>query len=276
MATGTGTHMNTILSAVFAGTLALLVPQDSRQSDPLQSGETAVAVPRAPVPFGSGEKMEYRAKYGIANVGKGALEVAGITTLRGRPTWNVQMRVSGGVPLLYSLDGLTQSWMDTTTLHTMQFQQEQVERNRTRERFFEIFPDRAVFRQRASPDTLPEMPSVAEPLDDVSFVYFLRTIPLVVGETYTFTRYFRPERNPVVIKVLKKEEVSVPAGIFNAIVIQPTITTTSGLFAQNNETRVWLSDDSSRLILKIHAKANILGALQLEMTKYTAPKVRGK
>ena len=42
-----------------------------------------------------------------------------------------------------------------------------------------------------------------------SFLYFLRTIPLDVGETYTFDRYFRPDRNPVTIKVLRTERIRV-------------------------------------------------------------------
>jgi hypothetical protein len=275
MATSTGTNMRTLLSALAVFSASFAVPQNVQRNSTAPAPAVTAAA-RAPVPFGSGEKMEYRAKYGLATVGKGQLEVAGITTLRGRPAWNVQMRVSGQVLFLYKLDGLSQSWMDTTTLHTLQFQQEQVERGKKRERFFEIFPDRSVFRQRATPDTLPEMPSVSEPLDDVSFVYFLRTIPLVVGETDTFPRYFRPDRNPVVIRVLGKEEITVPAGIFPAIVIQPTIKTPSGIFKEGAETKVWISDDPSRMILKIYSKTNALAALHLEMTKYTPPKVRGK
>ena len=83
---------------------------------------------------------------------------------------------------------------------------------------FIFFTERGVFTVIADSTA---MPSVHDPLDDGSFLYFIRTLPLTVGETYSFDRYFRPDRNPVTIKVLRKEHIKVPAGEFDAIVVQP-------------------------------------------------------
>src|SRR5437773_2143430 len=75
-------------------------------------------------------------------------------------------------------------------------------------------------------------PTVVLPLDDGSFLYFLRTIPLEVGKEYSFDRYFRPDRNPVRIQVLRRERVSVPAGQFDAVVVRPIINA-KGVFSEN-------------------------------------------
>jgi hypothetical protein len=237
---------------------AVLNPTDS----------TSISQPRAR-PFGIGEKISYQVKFGIWNVGKGAMEVLGVESVRNKHAWKVQLSVDGGVPLLYHLKSTYTSWMDTTTLFSLRYVADQEEQGKPRDRFFEIFPERSVFRQKIVPDTLPEMASVPDPLDEASFLYFIRTVPLKVGDTLTFDRYFRPDRNPVVIRVLRRELVSVPAGEFPALVLQPTIKT-NGLFSEGGKAKIWISDDPARIILKIQSEvASVVGSLHLNMTAYT-------
>jgi len=123
----------------------------------------------------------------------------------------------------------------------------------------------------SSPQTLPP---VAQPLDDGSFLYFVRTLPLVVGETYNFSRYFVPDRNPVTIRVLRKEQITVPAGTFNAIVVQPLIKT-NGIFSENGRAEVWLSDDASRMVLQLKSKLPF-GSLNLYLKSYALAAVPAK
>ena len=112
-----------------------------------------------------------------------------------------------------------------------------------------------------------EEASVSQPLDDGSFLYFLRTIPLEVGQTYDFNRYFRPDRNPVRIKVLRKERVKVPAGTFDAIVVQPVIKT-KGIFSENGHAEVWLSDDDRHIMLQLKSALSF-GSLNLYLKSYS-------
>jgi Protein of unknown function (DUF3108) len=91
-------------------------------------------------------------------------------------------------------------------------------------------------------------------------------VPLEVGKTYEFNRYFRPDRNPVRIHVLRRERVSVPAGTFDAIVVQPSINT-KGIFSKNGNAQIWFSDDDKRVMLQM--KSNLsFGSLNLFLTSY--------
>jgi hypothetical protein len=198
------------------------------------------------VPYAVGERLEYDVRFGKVKVGTGSMEVVGIEHIRGISTWHTVFQVHGGLRFVYNVDDTFESWIDRATGNSLRFQQNLNEGRRDVERVFEIFPERAQFIEQG--DTLER--SVHAPLDDGSFLYFLRTIPLVVGETYTFDRYFRPDRNPVTIKVLRKERVSVPAGDFDAIVVQPVIKT-KGIFSENGHAEVWLSDDPSRIMLQM-------------------------
>src|SRR5581483_638802 len=104
---------------------------------------------------------------------------------------------------------------------------------------YEFYPDRKVYVRNGQ-----ENPSVAEPLDEGSFIYFMRSVPLEVGKTYEFNRYYQPDKNPVIIKVDRRERITVPAGEFDAIVLKPIIKS-KGLFGENGQAEVWFSDDSA-------------------------------
>jgi hypothetical protein len=103
-------------------------------------------------------------------------------------------------------------------------------------------------------------------VDDGSFFFFVRTQELVVGQTYEYSRYFRPDPNPVTIRVLRRERVRVPAGEFDTIVLEPVIKT-KGIFSEKGEARTWLSDDKDRVMVKMTAKLPF-GSLKMSLKSF--------
>ncbi len=192
------------------------------------------------------------------------MEVLDTVTLRGRPAWHTRFRVRGGIPF-YRVDDVLESWIDRADFNSLRFVQDFEEGGRSREIRYEIFPERAVYRENDK----AEQPSVADPLDDGSFLYFVRTIPLDVGQTYEFHRYFRPDRNPVVVKVIGRETITVPAGTFRTIVLQPIIKS-KGIFSENGQARIWLSDDAARIMVQMKSRTKI-GSLNLYLQSHRPP-----
>jgi hypothetical protein len=115
------------------------------------------------------------------------------------------------------VDDVFESWFATDDLASLRFVQKQNEGSREREHRYEIFPERRTYDDLT--DEKPEQPSVADPLDDGSFVYFVRTVPLEVGKTYEFQRYFKPAIAIPSRFTSCVERVKVPAGTFDAVVI---------------------------------------------------------
>jgi hypothetical protein len=234
-----------------------------------QDSTIAVATPAAParmaVPFGAGERADYQVKYGPFSVGRGTMEVVGTDTVRGREAWHMLFRVRGGVPG-YRVDNRMESWVETSTLASLRFHQELSEGRRERERRFEIFPDSVYVEDSKEPQ-----PTVLNPLDDGSFLYFVRTIPLEVGKEYEFNRYFRPDRNPVKFVVVRRERIKVPAGTFETVVIRPTIKA-RGVFSENGRAEIWLTDDSKRVMVQMKTHLSF-GSLSLHLRSYTPPPV---
>ena len=200
-------------------------------------------------------------KYGPLGVGNAVLEVLGVQTVRGTATVHTTFSVKGGIRV-YRVDDRYESWFDPRNFATLRAVHNIDQGSYERERHFEIFPERRVFVENDK----PEAPSVAEPLDEGSFIFFLRSIPLEVGKTYEFQRYFRPDRNPVRVTVVRRERVKVPAGEFQAIVVRPTIKT-SGIFGEGGRAEVWFSDDSARTVLQLKSQLKF-GSLNLLLRRH--------
>jgi hypothetical protein len=245
--------VRTVAAAALSGAVAL----------PAAAQGSPATGARAPVPFLEGESLVYEVKFGALKIGTGRMRVLGIDTVRDRPAWHVRFTVSGGT-FFYKVNDVYESWMDVTTLNSLRFHQDLDQGSRERTRTYEIFPERAVFQETFGRKR--ELPSVPDPLDDGSFLFFIRTVPLEVGRTYDFDRYFRPDRNPVRIRVLRRERIRVPAGTFDAIVVQPIIKTT-GIFSEGGQAEIWLSDDDKRIMLQMKSRLSF-GTLNLFLRSY--------
>ncbi|MGW8266881.1 MAG: DUF3108 domain-containing protein [Longimicrobiales bacterium] len=220
----------------------------------------------ADVPFGPGEMLKYDVRLGaFGRRGEGYMEVVGLDSVRGHTTYHVTMSIAGGL-LFAKVNDHYQSWFDVTNLVTRRFIQDVDEINYERFRHWELYPEERRF-ERPDNGREGDLPTDL-PLDDVSFLYFVRTLPLEVGDEYSFDRYFREGGNPVVIRVLRKDTVTVPAGTFETVAVQPVIQT-KGLFSQGGEAELHFTTDERRLMVYMKSKVPLVGALSLHLAEIT-------
>jgi hypothetical protein len=252
------------ISLGMAALASIVAIQQARGQD---SGQVIAAIfpnpqPRMAVPFDTGERLTYDVRYSGIKVGTGRMEVVGTQDIRGREAWHTRFTVKGGIPF-YKVNDRLESWIDTRTFESLRFVQDLQEGTRDKERSYEIYPERGTYSERGE---VEHAPSVEDPLDDAAFLYFVRTIPLEVGKTYEFNRYFRPDRNPVKIRVVRKETIKVPAGTYATVVIQPVIKS-KGIFSEKGHAEMWLTDDSRRLLVQMKTDLSI-GSLNLYLRGY--------
>jgi hypothetical protein len=208
----------------------------------------AAAEPNAR-PFRVGEVLNYAVRYGRIPIGRASMTVVGIEDVRGRPTYHVAFRIDGGLRWLQVHDRY-ESWLDTVTLASRRHVQEIREIKYRRSTRYEIFPEDQKYRENDE-DSLHV--SVAAPLDEGSFVYFIRTVRVPVGQTREFQQYFKPDRNPVVIRAIRRDTVEVPSGRYPTVVVRPTIRA-KGIFAEDGEAELWFSDDAHRILVQLKTK----------------------
>ena len=223
---------------------------------------TAAAVNAASVPYAVGEELVYKASFGAIRAGTARMKVDGIEIVRGRPAYHVVFSVDGGIPF-FRVHDRYESWIDIETLASLRHRQQISEGRYKRNTVYEIYPERSEYQKEG--DSVRA--SVSNPLDDGSFIYAVRTAGVRVGETRRDDRYFRPDKNPVVLTGLRQETVKIDAGTFATTVVRPTIRT-SGIFGEDGEAQVWFTDDANRYPVQVKAKFSKF-TLTLELKSVT-------
>lgn len=200
-------------------------------------------------PFVVGERLTYNVRVGKLGKGSAVAEIRSEDTVRGRPVYHSVFQVHGSL-LFFKVHDYYESWFDPRSLVSLRYYQNIDQGSYERLRKYEIFPEKGTYVDSSKKQ---EFETVEKPLDDGSFLYFLRTVPLQVGKTYTFNRYFKPDRNPVTITVVRRERIRVPAGEFDAVVLQPKIKA-KGIFSESSNAEVWIADNDSRMMLQMRTR----------------------
>lgn len=244
----------TLLSVLAVAWVASLAPGSL-------SAQDAVDIPPLSHRFPVGETLVYEARFGFVNVGSAAMQVSGIDTIRGTPTLHVTFLLQGGT-FFYRLNDRMDSWFGLYDFASRRFIRDFDEGGRRRYAAYEIFPDSGYYRP-SNADTV--VTTVEQPLDDAAFFYFARTVPFEPGRRFEFDRYFRPDRNPVVLEVIGRDTIDVPAGRFATIVLKPTIKG-RGILAEAADPRMWLSDDDRRIMVQLKTRFPF-GTITLRLTR---------
>ncbi len=238
-------------------------PRDPGATTPsIHDRDEPVVIPwAAEVPFGPGERLEYDVKMGVFSVGEATLEVEGVDTVRGHPSYHVSMSLEGGIPLA-RVDDYFQSWLDAEMLISRRFHQQIREAGYESDRHYEILPEEGRW-ERTDADDGGEM-TTNFPLDDISFVYYVRTLDLTPGKEYRFDRYFKEDGNPVVVQVVGRDRIEVPAGTFETVVVRPVIQT-DGLFGEGGEAELHFTDDEDHYLVYMRVKIPLIRSMTLHL-----------
>ena len=174
----------------------------------LGAGHAGAQAP--PLPFAIGERLEYvaRAPHGLK--GKATMWIEGSESVRGTSTMVLRFDFSTKVGFVTIADHTT-SWIDPVRFAAHRFDKREVRFMARHTEHVELEPAARTWteadgRTGRSPST--------DPLDELSFIYWLRTVSLEPEDTRTLERHFDPARNPTVIRSLGRGRVETPLGTF--------------------------------------------------------------
>ena len=251
--------MRTVRIAGLAVVSACLVSGVSAQTE---GGSPSVFA--AEWPFAIGERAEYDVTFGPIRVGRASLAIEARERVRGLEAYRLAFELEGG-PFFYKVDDRQVGWLATAPYRSLRFEQILDQGGYERHRRWELDHGSSTYVREDWDEAFggyrahAEDRDVAIPLnalDEVSLLYLVRTLPLRIGDTYTFENYFLEGGNPVVVEVLRREKVRVRAGRFETIVVRPIIRT-EGIFSEDGEAEVYISDDDRRAIVQLKSKMKI-------------------
>jgi hypothetical protein len=211
------------------------------------------------LPFAVGERLVYDGKVrGIG--GRGTMWIQGPVDVRGVNTFELHFDFSARVgPLTVSQKST--SWLDPERMAAMRFEKRERHLLVRREESVEMFPDERRWRARdgetgASPTNAP--------LDELSFIYFVRTLPLTSDSTLRFARHFDLNRSPTLIRVLGREQVNTPAGSYGTVVVEMRVRDPEH-YKGEGTIRFSISDDRCRLPVRIESNIPDAGNVVLTL-----------
>ena len=198
---------------------------------------TGLATP----PFTVGETLHYDAKLGYFPVGTATVSVTRTTQERGVGAYVFTMAGQGGPPGWRVRYDLT-SWVDRMRFNSLRFHRRLVQGGKQDDHEYLIHPDSGRYQQVG---VTGAWVAPSDPLDELAFLYFLRSTPLQVGRSYSYSRYFKTGYNPVQVTVAAaRESVVLPDG--KSVPSLPIQVTARGMIM-----KIWLSDDARRLPVQL-------------------------
>ena len=212
-------------------------------------------------PFRIGQEAEYAVTFGPVRFGRMHLRVEAQDTIRSTPAYRIAMEMRGSIPF-YRMDDRSVSWLATEPYRTLRFEEIHRQGDYRRHQRWELDHEALTATREDWDEEIQayrphrrqrDLPIPQGALDEISYLFLIRSLPFEVGRTYEFDRYFEEDGNPVIVEVLRRERVRVPAGTFETFVVRPTIQT-DGLFGEEGQAEVFISDDDRRLIVQIKSR----------------------
>ncbi|HEX7981330.1 MAG TPA: DUF3108 domain-containing protein [Gemmatimonadaceae bacterium] len=213
----------------------------------------------SPLPFAVGERLEYVGKVrGIS--GKGSMWIDGPVLVRGVSTYELHFDFTARVGPM-SVTQRTVSWLDPERMAVMRFAKHERRLLARHEEDVELFPTER--RWRAKDGESGESPTDA-PLDELSFIYFIRTLPLGADSTFSFSRHFDAQRSPTTVRVLGHELITTFAGPVPTTVVEMRVRDPEH-YRGEGTIRFSISDDPCRIPLRIESTIPDAGTVVLTL-----------
>lgn len=218
------------------------------------------AVPQ-PLPFAVGERVSYDVSVDNGRkVGDGTMWIEGPVDVRGTSTYLLRFDSKVRIALMTGVSR-SSSWFDPVRRLSLRFLKHEKNPLSHDDVSVDMYPDQKTWKSvdgqgGNSPDALP--------LDELSFIYFIRTLPLTAGATYQFDRHFDAARNPVVISVIRREIIPTPMGELKTVLVEMRVRDPKH-YKGNGVIRFNLTDDQCRLPARIESTMPIVGKAVLTM-----------
>jgi hypothetical protein len=191
-------------------------------------------------PFAVGEHLEYAATVGMVPVGSATMVVNAMATEQGHQAF-VFAANGEARPLGMRFGAELTSYVGVQPFNSLRFHRKLIQGSSINDAQFQIVPDSSRYRQIGDPR---DWVAPSNPLDELAFLYYLRTARLQPGATYSVSRYFQTGYNPVQVRVTGRETRTLPDGK-SAPVLTLEVTSRGNLVA------LALTDDARRLPVEI-------------------------
>ena len=228
---------------------------------------TASPAQASHLPFSIGERLTYKVSVAkLGSVGQGAMWIEGPVDVRGVTTYLLRIDFSGGKGPVRAMDQ-TSSWLDPDRMSARRFFKREKHVLARHEERVEMFPSEKRWSNTEGDNG--SSPTDA-PLDELSFMYFIRTLSLADRTEYRFDRHFDVRRSPTSLSVIRREKVKTGAGTFWTVLVEMRVKDPRR-YKGEGLIRINLTDDAARLPVRIQSTMPVVGSAVMTLESYYTP-----
>jgi len=215
------------------------------------------------VPFQVGERLKYTVGWGkVLDAGTAVMKVDEIVDYEGHDVYRVVVEAKSNTvfSLFYRVRDILESLIDVNGLFSRRYWTKQDEAHKKRERKYEFNQENNVAYHKDK-----EYYIRYGIQDEVSAVFYVRTLDLKVGRPVYVDIFARGKNWQVKCEVPGTETLDVPAGKFETIIVEPELRFDGVM--KKGKVRVWFTNDERRIPVQVRSKIAI-GSILIRLEDY--------
>ena len=236
--------------------------------------------------FREGERLVYDVTWMGITAGQATLEARGVVQLNGQAAYHLVTTAQSTpfISKIYRVDDRTESFMAVSPLRTVRFEKH-LREGRYRHSSHTLFDHEgklATFRyldfspvpkgitrleeaEKYGKYVSQEFRLTPGALDELSVLYYVRTLPLTTGTTVG-AKVFASRKNwELEVRILGRETLDTALGQRDVLVVEPLLKF-EGIFQQKGRVIVWITDDAERIPVQMKSEIKI-GSFVSTLTK---------
>ncbi|MHB0970271.1 MAG: DUF3108 domain-containing protein [Thermoanaerobaculia bacterium] len=213
-------------------------------------GNAAPAAPAVAKAYIAGEVLTFDLAWLKVLGGRGTMSIAPVDGDPSRLRITSEVASNDGISRFYRVRDFVESIVARDNFSTLRYEKRLRERKRVKDVVTTVDPSRGIASRRGEEIAVP-----TPVYDPVSIIYYIRRLDLTPGNSLAVKILSDRRVYDTEIEVLRRETVTVPAGTFRTIVVQPRLgKPEDGERNPEGQMQVWLSDDERRLPVRIRTQ----------------------
>lgn len=211
-------------------------------------------------PFLVGEKLRFQVRWAFIPAGEFVLEVLPMETIEGKRSYHflLDVRTYPMVDIFYKVRARIEAFTDEEMTHSLLYKKNQ--KGKSKRNVLVTF-DYEKLEARYSNfgvkrDPVPIAPGSFDPL---SVFYAFRLVDL--KENMELEAPVSDGKKSVIgkVRVLRRERISVPGGIYDTFLVEPDLKSIGGVFkrSKNAKLKVWVTTDRRHIPVRIKSKVRV-------------------
>ncbi|MCL2485775.1 MAG: DUF3108 domain-containing protein [Endomicrobia bacterium] len=208
------------------------------------------------------EKLTFSVKWQFVTIGEATLELRGFEDINGREAHHIysMAKTKPFFDEVFKVRDINEAWLDRESLSSLRFSADISEGGWTKketldfdpvERTYQLF-DNGKMQMGATPEYVQDV---------MTALYYMRTLDLKVGESYTLEAHSGDMSWALAVNVLREEKIKVPAGEFKCLVLEPFVRENAGIMKTSGQMLVWVTNDERKIPVHLRVKIPIGAAI---------------